>query len=96
MRGRSDREASTSNIGQASNFCIDDRSLVYTGAMSKHLIDIDESALSAAQAQLRTSTMKDTVNEALRQSGAQRNKRVKLALDRLGKRDVDLRESAWR
>jgi len=41
-------------------------------------------------------TMKDTVNAALRQSSVQRSKRVKLALDRLGRRDVELRESAWR
>ncbi len=66
------------------------------GVVGKHLIDIDENALSAAQAQLRTLTMKDTVNTALRQSSVQRSKRVKLALDRLGKRDVELRESAWR
>ena len=34
--------------------------------MSKHLIDLDEDALSAARAELGTMTIKDTVNQALR------------------------------
>ena len=64
--------------------------------MAKHLIDIDEDALSSAQAELRTSTMKDTVNEALRQASVQRSKRVELALQRLGQRNFESREQAWR
>ena len=34
--------------------------------VAKHLVDIDETALAAAQAELGTATMKETVNEALR------------------------------
>lgn len=64
--------------------------------MSKHLVDIDESALSAAQAELGTASMKETVNEALRRAGAARNARVRKALDRLGQRARPPREEAWR
>ena len=75
---------------------IDLDQIVYTHDMAKHLIDIDEEALSAAQAELRTPTMKDTVNEALRQASVQRSRRVELALDRLGMHDAESRENAWR
>ncbi len=64
--------------------------------MAKHLVDIDDSALAAAQAELGTSSMKDTVNEALRRASAQRNARVKEALDRLGRRTLPNRDEAWR
>ena len=43
---------------------------------AKHLVDIDEEALSAARAQLGTDTIKDTVNESLRRVGAARSKDV--------------------
>jgi Arc/MetJ family transcription regulator len=64
--------------------------------MSKHLVDIDETALSAAQAELGTATMKETVNEALKRAGAARDGRVRQALDRLGRRELPPREEAWR
>ncbi|HEX3427062.1 MAG TPA: hypothetical protein VHT30_13075 [Acidimicrobiales bacterium] len=64
--------------------------------MAKHLVDIDEGALAAAQAELRTETMKDTVNEALRRASAARTARVHEALDRLGRRPRPDREQAWR
>jgi len=64
--------------------------------MAKHLVDIDETALAAAQAELRTRSMKETVNEALRRAGAPRNAKVHEALDRLGQRDFAPREEAWR
>ena len=64
--------------------------------MSKHLVDIDEQALRAAQAELRTRTIRDTVNAALRRAGVGRDRRVAEALDRLaGVRLVD-RDDAWR
>ena len=63
--------------------------------MAKHLVDIDETVLSAAQAELGTATMKETVNEALRRASAGRDAKVRGALDRLAKRDV-AREDAWR
>jgi Arc/MetJ family transcription regulator len=64
--------------------------------MAKHLVDIDENALAAAQAELGTATMKDTVNEALRRAGAARDSRVREALERLGRRKLPPREEAWR
>jgi Arc/MetJ family transcription regulator len=64
--------------------------------MSKHLVDIDETALAAAQAELGTGSMKETVNEALKRAGAGRNSRVRQALDRLGRRELPPREEAWR
>jgi Arc/MetJ family transcription regulator len=64
--------------------------------MAKHLVDIDESALAAAQAELGTPTMKDTVNEALRRASSVRDARVAKALDRLGRRELAPREQAWR
>jgi Arc/MetJ family transcription regulator len=64
--------------------------------VTKHLVDIDEDALTAAQAELGTPTMKDTVNEALRRAGRGRTTRVAKALDRLAKRELPHRDEAWR
>lgn len=64
--------------------------------MTKHLVDIDEDALSAARAELRTSTLKDTVNTALRLAASSRDERVSRALDVLAGADLDDREDAWR
>ena len=64
--------------------------------MAKHLIDLDEAALSAARSELGTSTMKDTVNEALRQVTAGRARRVAAAFDTLASADLDDRAAAWR
>jgi Arc/MetJ family transcription regulator len=64
--------------------------------MSKHLIDLDEDALSAARAELGTTTIKDTVNEALRRTVEQRRPRVVAALDALAAADLDDRADAWR
>jgi len=64
--------------------------------MSKHLIDLDEDALSAARAELGTVTIKDTVNEALRRATEQRRPRVSAALDTLGAADLGDRADAWR
>jgi Arc/MetJ family transcription regulator len=64
--------------------------------VSKHLVDIDDEALQAARAELRTVTIKETVNEALRQAGAARHPRVERALDILAGADLLEREEAWR
>jgi Arc/MetJ family transcription regulator len=64
--------------------------------MSKHLVDIDEEALSAARAELGTVTLKDTVNEALRAAAAGRDPRVAEALDVLAKAELADRTEAWR
>ena len=64
--------------------------------MAKHLVDIDEDALTAAQAELGTPTMKETVNEALRRAGSGRQARVARALDRLAMKQLPPRDEAWR
>jgi hypothetical protein len=64
--------------------------------MAKHLIDIDEQALSDARAQLGARTIKDTVNHALLLAGARRRKAVEASLDALAKADLAPREQAWR
>ena len=69
---------------------------VYTVGMAKHLVDIDDDALTQARAQLGTDTIKDTVNQALRNAAQPRSKAVKAALDRLARAPLDGREDAWR
>ena len=64
--------------------------------MAKHLIDVDEEALSRARAQLGTHTIKDTVNEALRLATGNRDHRIAVALDVLAKADLADRANAWR
>ena len=64
--------------------------------MAKHLIDLDEEMLGAARAELGTTTIKDTVNEALRRATLQRELRTAEALDVLGKARLDDRADAWR
>jgi Arc/MetJ family transcription regulator len=64
--------------------------------MAKHLVDLDEPALAVARAELGTRTIKDTVNEALRQAGRDRHARLARALDALAGADIDDREEAWR
>jgi Arc/MetJ family transcription regulator len=64
--------------------------------VAKHLVDIDEDALAAAQAELGTASMKDTVNEALRRASTARSHRVDQALQRLARRRLPDREEAWR
>jgi Arc/MetJ family transcription regulator len=64
--------------------------------MSKNPIDLDEDALSAARAELGTTTIEDTVNEALRRTIKRRRPRVVAALDTLAAADLDDRADAWR
>lgn len=56
-----------------------------TRAMVKHVVDIDDAALSAARAEVGTATIADTVNAALRRVSAERSKRISGALDVLAK-----------
>ncbi len=69
---------------------------VYTEVMSKHLVDIDDDTLGAARAELGTTTLKDTVNEALRRAASTRDDRVSRALDRLARADLSDRQDVWR
>ncbi|MGH9094063.1 MAG: hypothetical protein ACRDXE_02780 [Acidimicrobiales bacterium] len=64
--------------------------------MAKHLIDLDENALSAARAELGTKTITDTVNEALRRASYRRGGAVRAALDMLAGAHLDGRSESWR
>lgn len=64
--------------------------------MAKHLIDMDEDALEDAKRELGTSTIKDTVNLALRRAGARRRDDVKRQLDVLAGAELAPRDQAWR
>ena len=75
---------------------ISDQKPVYTKAVSKHLVDLDEQALNLAQARLGTSTIKDTVNAALRRAGEDRDAKVAAALDILSRAQLVDRVEAWR
>jgi len=70
--------------------------LVYTDVMAKHLVDLDEKTLSEARAELGTTTIKDTVNEALRRATTRRERRVAAALELLADARLDDRADAWR
>jgi len=64
--------------------------------MTKHLVDIDEAALRAAQAELGTITIKETVNTALRQASGDSRDVAKKRLDVLARAPLATREEAWR
>lgn len=64
--------------------------------MSKHLVDIDEEALTAARAKFGSTTIKETVNRALRQAGEDHRRTLKRRLDSLADADLADREQAWR
>ena len=64
--------------------------------MTKRLIDVDDDALEAARAKLGTSTIKDTVNEALRNAARERATELASALSTLSQADLDDRTEAWR
>lgn len=63
--------------------------------MAKHLVDIDEDALSAARAELGTRTLRDTVNEALVRAAGERLGKTRQSLDRLASLNFHDREDAW-
>ncbi len=64
--------------------------------MGKHLIDVDEERLQRARVELGTTTIRDTVNEALRLASSERAKRVGAALDVLADGPREDRADAWR
>lgn len=64
--------------------------------MAKHLVDLDEDALSAAKAELGTRTLRDTVNQALRLAGALRDPKITKALDALSTSKLRDRGATWR
>jgi len=64
--------------------------------VAKHLVDIDEQALDLARAELGTTTIKDTVNAALRRATTQRERRIAAAIDVLAGASAEDRAEAWR
>ena len=64
----------------------------------KHLIDLDEESLARARAALGTSTIKATVNEALRRAAldSTREERIRSSLDVLAAMPAFDRADAWR
>lgn len=68
---------------------------ILTGVV-KRLVDIDDDALRAAQAELGTETIKDTVNEALRLAAKDRPERVRKALEMIASVDFIDRDELWR
>jgi Arc/MetJ family transcription regulator len=64
--------------------------------VTKRLIDVDDQALDAARSQLGTSTIKDTVNEALRRAGAERRRDLDAAIKVLSRARLSDRSAAWR
>lgn len=64
--------------------------------MTKRLVDLDDDALAAARARLGTITIKDTVNEALRQAAAARRDDLREALDVLAGLELEDRTASWR
>lgn len=64
--------------------------------MTKRLIDVDDEALDGARSRLGTTTIKDTVNEALRRAAAERATALDAALDVLATADLEDRSAAWR
>jgi Arc/MetJ family transcription regulator len=93
---RNDCEGSSRAWAEPTSPWIYMRVFVYTAGMAKHLVDLDDAALSAARAELGTTTIKDTVNEALRRATAERAERIRNALDVLANAPLDDREDAWR
>jgi Arc/MetJ family transcription regulator len=59
--------------------------------VAKHLIDLDDARPHAARAELGTTTIKDTVNEAPRRASSERQHRVTAALDLLAAAELDER-----
>jgi Arc/MetJ family transcription regulator len=70
--------------------------VIYTPHVTKRLVDIDEEALSAARLQLGTTTIKATVNEALRRAGFDRSEVVRNSMDVLAGMPLSDRDDAWR
>lgn len=64
--------------------------------MTKRLIDVDDAALDAARAHLGTTTIKDTVNEALRLAAEDRRQVLDDALEALAALPLQDRSTAWR
>lgn len=65
-------------------------------AVTKRLVAIDDDMLKAAQAELGTQTLKDTVNIALRRVSDERRQTIERRLETLARIPLADREDAWR
>ena len=72
------------------------RADIYTAGVTKRLVDIDDTALREARAELGTATIKETVNRALRQAAGSERAAVERALDARAAAELAEREDAWR
>jgi len=64
--------------------------------VTEHLVDIDDEALRAARAELGTTTIQETVNQALRGVAGRRAEAVNHALNVLGRAELRARDELWR
>jgi Arc/MetJ family transcription regulator len=64
--------------------------------MTKRLVDIDDTLLAAARAQLGSATIKETVNEALARLAGSRREEVTRSLEALAQGSLGERSAAWR
>lgn len=71
---------------------------IYIGDMTRRLVEIDDDVLAAASGALGTTTIKDTVDLALRNAAEERRAALQAALDDLAAADfTDFdRAAAWR
>jgi Arc/MetJ family transcription regulator len=65
-------------------------------AITKRLVAIDDDTLKAAQAELGTRTLKDTVNTALKRVSDERHEVIERRLQVLASIPLADREDAWR
>ena len=64
--------------------------------LNAFVLETPDKALDMARAELGTTTIKDTVNAALRRATTQRERRVAAALDLLAAAPPEDRAEAWR
>lgn len=64
-------------------------------AVPKHLVELDEAALTAARAERRTSTIKVTVNDAPRRATRDRQDGIAASLVTLAEAELNDRTDAW-
>ena len=70
--------------------------MIYTAAMTKRLVEIDDDVLAAARAALGTPTIRATVEEALRLASGNKFERLARHFDALASHQFADRDGAWR
>ena len=64
--------------------------------MTKRLVEIDDDTLSAAQAELGTDTIKDTVNTALERVARLQREKLQRSFEIATEIELEDRSAAWR